>query len=157
PDAYRPKAKPGLYVPTPITVGSTWPNLAPFAMTKPSQFRPKPPIDLKSAEWARDYNEIKEYGEKTSAKRTVQQTEAARFWLLTGPLATHPLTRQIVQRKEMTVIDSARFMALVAVAESDAMIAVMDAKYKYEFWRPITAIRNGDIDGNPATERQATW
>jgi hypothetical protein len=57
----------------------------------------------------------------------------------------------------MDLVDSARFMALFSVAAADAVIAVFDAKYKYEFWRPITAIRNGDIDGNPATERDATW
>ena len=57
----------------------------------------------------------------------------------------------------MSVIDSARFMALYAVALADAYIAVFDAKYHYEFWRPITAIRNGDINGNPATELEATW
>src|SRR5438445_12551042 len=60
-------------------------------------------------------------------------------------------------RKEMSVIDSARFMAVITAAEADAMIAVLDAKYKYAFWRPITAIRNGDIDGNSATERDAAW
>ena len=59
--------------------------------------------------------------------------------------------------KNMSVVDSARFMALVATAQSDAYIAVFDAKYKYEFWRPITAIRNGDIDNNPATERVPSW
>jgi len=157
PDAYRPKAKPGLYVPTPLTVASQWPNLKPFAMTTPSQFRPKPPVALKSAEWARDYNEIKALGGKNSTVRTARQTEDARFWILTGPLSTHPLVRQIALRQEMSLVDTARLMALVAVAESDAIIAVMDAKYKYDFWRPITAIRNGDIDGNPATEREATW
>jgi hypothetical protein len=57
----------------------------------------------------------------------------------------------------MSVVDSARFMALVAVGLNDALIAVLDAKYHYNFWRPITAIRNADIDGNPATEREATW
>ena len=62
-----------------------------------------------------------------------------------------------VSAKNMDLLDSARFMALFSVATADAMIAVFDAKYKYEFWRPITAIRNGDIDGNPATERDATW
>jgi hypothetical protein len=59
--------------------------------------------------------------------------------------------------KNLSVIDSARFMALAAVAAADAAIAVFDAKYHYEFWRPITAIRNGDKDDNPATERDATW
>jgi hypothetical protein len=157
PDAYRPKTKPGVYIPTPITVGSQFPNVTPFAMTSPSQFRPKPPPSLKSEQWARDYNEIKDLGEKNSTRRTARQTEDARFWLLVGPRSTYPLPRQVAVASNMSVLDSARFMALVSIATIDAMIAVFDAKYKYEFWRPITAIRNGDIDGNPATERVATW
>jgi hypothetical protein len=157
PDAYRPKTKPGVYIPTPITVGSQFPNVTPFAMTSPSQFRPKPPPSLKSEQWARDYNEIKDLGEKNSTRRTARQNEDARFWLLVGPRSTYPLPRQVAVASNMSVLDSARFMALVSIATIDAMIAVFDAKYKYEFWRPITAIRNGDIDGNPATERVATW
>src|SRR5262245_40846093 len=157
PDAYRPKTRPGIYVPTPIPVGSTWPQMTPFALEKPSQFRPAPPISLESKEWAANYNEIKEYGGKTSARRSPQQTETARFWLMVGPPSYHPLPRQLVIAKQMSVIDSARFMALVAIALTDASIAVFDAKYYYEFWRPITAIRNGDIDGNSATEPEATW
>jgi len=62
-----------------------------------------------------------------------------------------------VTAKQMDVVDSARFMAIEAVALNDAIIAVLDAKYHYNFWRPITAIRNGDTDGNPATDREATW
>jgi PAP2 superfamily len=157
PDAYRPKAKPGVYIPTPITVASMWPNVKPFAMTSPSQFRPEPPIPLNSEQWATDYNEIKDLGGKTSSKRTAQQTEDARFWLITGPQSTDPITRQLVAAKRLSVIDSARFMALADVALADAYIAVMDAKYQYDFWRPITAIRNGDSDDNPATERDASW
>lgn len=157
PDAYRPKTRPGIYVPTPPTVAPQWPKVTPFVMTSPSQFRPGPPVALKSKEWAADYNEIKERGERNSTKRTAKQTEDARFWLLTGPLSTHPLVRQIVLRREMSVPESARLMALISVAEADAMIAVLDAKYRYDFWRPVTAIRNGDSDGNPATERVATW
>ena len=156
-DAYRPKTRPGVYIPTPITVGSQFPNMTPFALASPSQFRAKPPPSLKSAEWARDYNEIKDLGAKNSTKRTARQTEDARFWLLVGPRAYDPLPRQIVIAKNMDLLDSARFMALFSAAAADAIIAVFDAKYKYEFWRPITAIRNGDIDGNPATERDATW
>jgi hypothetical protein len=105
PDAYRPVTKPGLYIPTAVTVTPQWPDLTPFAMTSPSQFRPKPPIALESEQWAKDYNEIKELGAKSSSKRSPQQTEDARFWLLTGPLSTHPLSRQIAIRKEMSVID----------------------------------------------------
>ena len=157
PDAYRPKTKPGVYIPTPITVGSQFPNVTPFALTSPSQFRPKPPPSLKSEQWARDYNEIRDFGEKNSTKRTARQTEDARFWLLVGPRSTHPLPVQVAVARNMSVVDSARFMALVSIATMDAGLAVFDAKYKYEFWRPITAIRNGDIDGNPATERVATW
>ena len=156
-DAYRPRTQPGVYIPTPVTVGSQFPNVTPFALASPSQFRAKPPPSLKSAEWARDYNEIKDLGAKNSTKRTAQQTENARFWLVVGPRAANPLPRQVVIAKNMNLLDSARFMALASVAAVDAIIAVFDAKYKYEFWRPITAIRNGDIDGNPATERDATW
>jgi len=157
PDAYRPRTTPGVYVPTPITAGSMWPNMKPFAMIKGSQFRPDPPIALNSNEWAADFNELKDYGGKTSTKRSAQQTEIARFWLMTGPRAYHPLVRELVTTKGMSVVDSARFMALVTVGLNDALIAVFDAKYHYNFWRPITAIRNGDIDENPATDREATW
>jgi hypothetical protein len=157
PDSYRYKTRPGVYVPTPITVSSTWPNVKPFALTSASQFRPEPPVALGSEQWATDYNEIKEFGSKTSTKRSARQTEDARFWLITGPQSSEPLVRQIVAAKKMSLIDSARFMALTAVAGADAGIAVFDAKYQYEFWRPITAIRNGDNDDNPATERDATW
>jgi len=157
PDAYRPRTTPGVYVPTAITLSSMWPNMKPFAMARPSQFRPKPPISLASEEWAADYNELKDYGGQISTKRTPQQTETAKFWLVGPPVAYHPFVRQLVIAKQMSVVDSARFMALVAIGLNDAIIAVLDAKYHYDFWRPITAIRNGDIDGNPATEREATW
>jgi hypothetical protein len=156
-DNYRPRTTPGVYVPTAITAGSTWSNLKPFAMANGSQFRPKPPISLDSKEWATDFNELKDYGGKTSTKRTAQQTETARFWLMVGPPAYHPFVRQLVAIKQMSVGDSARLMALVTVELNDALIAVFDAKYHYNFWRPITAIRNGDNDGNPATDREATW
>ncbi len=119
-DTYRPKAKPGVYVPTPITVASMWPNVKPFAMTSPSQFRPEPPIALNSEQWATDYNEIRELGDRASSKRTAKQTEDARFWLITGPQATDPVARQLVAVKGMDLVDSARFMALAAVALADA-------------------------------------
>jgi hypothetical protein len=157
PDAYRPRTTPGVYVPTATTISSMWPNMKPFAIANPSQFRPGPPISLESKEWATDYNELKDYGGQTSAKRTAQQTETARFWLVGPPAAYHPFVRQLVTAKQMGVVESARFMALVALGINDAIIAVLDAKYHYNFWRPITAIRNGDIDGNSATDREATW
>jgi hypothetical protein len=157
PDAYRPKAKAGVYVPTPITASSMWPKVRPFAMTSPTQFRPDPPVSLASEDWTRDYNEIKALGARNSTRRTAQQTEDARFWLMTGPAAYYPLVRQLATLKKMDVVDSARLLALTAAAAADSFIAVFDAKYHYDFWRPITAIRNGDIDDNPGTEVEATW
>jgi len=156
-DSYRPKAKAGVYVATPITASSMWPNVKPFTLTSPAQFRPQPPIALKSKEWAANYNEIKALGAKNSTTRTERQTEDGRFWLITGPASYYPIVRQIAVAKNMNLVDCARFMALASTAVADSYIAVFDAKYHYDFWRPVTAIRNGDIDDNSATERDATW
>jgi hypothetical protein len=156
-DPYRPKTKAGQYVPTATMVCSTWPTMRPFALESPSQFRPAPPVALQSREWAADYNEIKDVGGKTSSSRTAQQTETARFWLMTGPPAYHPLARQIILSRHMDLVDSARSMALFSLTLTDAYIAGFDAKYKYEFWRPITAIRNGELDDNPGTAPDPTW
>jgi hypothetical protein len=156
PDAYRPRTSPGVYVPTAITLSSMWPDMKPFAMTAGSQFRPSPPIPLDGKEWATDYNEIKDYGGRNSTRRAAEQTDTARFWI--NPLTGYqPFLRQLVAAKQMDVVDSARFMTLAVISLNDAIIAVLDAKYHYNFWRPITAIRNGDIDGNPTTDRDATW
>jgi hypothetical protein len=146
-----------MYVPTPITASSMWPKVRPFAMSSPAQFRPQPPVSLTDQQWATDYNEIKALGGKESKQRTPKQTEDARFWLITGPASYYPIVRQLVATKQMDLVDSARFMALASTAIADSFIAVFDAKYHYEFWRPITAVRNGDLDNNPATELEATW
>ena len=102
-------------------------------------------------------NEIKDFGGKASTRRSARQTEDARFWLITGPVAYHPIARQLVVSRKMDVTDSARFMALVAMAEADAYIAVMDGKYHYDIWRPITAIRTANLSGNPAVAPEAGW
>jgi hypothetical protein len=156
-NAYRPRTTPGVYVQTMPTVSWEFTDMLPFVMTNPAQFLPPPPIALTSEQWAKDYNEIKNLGDKDSTSRTPRQTEDARFWFSAGPTIYQPIPRQIVISKNMSVVDSAHFMAVVATAQTDAYIAVFNAKYKYEFWRPITAIRNGDIDDNPATERVAAW
>jgi hypothetical protein len=156
-DAYRPRTQPGAYVPTATMVAATWPKLRPFVLERPDQFRPGPPVALTSQEWTSDYNEVKAYGARDSMVRTSEQTETAKFWLMTGPQAYHPIARQIIAARRMKLVDSARFMACFSAGLTDAYIAVFDAKYRYEFWRPITAIRNGDIDGNPATEIDPLW
>lgn len=157
PNAFRPVTQPGVYTETMPTYGWDISTMRPFVLTSPSQFRPPPPIALSSGEWAKNYNEMKEYGEKDSPRRTPRQTEDAKFWLTVSPGSNQPLARQIVIKKNMSIVDSARFMTLVTMAQMDAAIAVFDAKYHYTFWRPITAIRNGDIDGNSETERVAAW
>jgi hypothetical protein len=157
PDTYRPRTTAGVYVPTVPTAAPQWPLVKPFALTSASQFRPAAPVALTSAEWAADYNEIKEFGGRTSTKRSARQTEDARFWLVIDGRGYYPVVRTAVEAKKLSLIDSARLFALAAVAREDALIAVFDAKYHYEFWRPVTAIRNGDIDNNAATERDAAW
>src|SRR4029077_16087265 len=102
-DDYRPRTTPGVYIPTAITAASNSSKVKPFALTTASQFRPDPPVSLSSKEWATDYNEIKDYGGKTSAKRSPQQTETARFWLMVGPPAYHPFVRQLVIANQMNV------------------------------------------------------
>ena len=156
-DSYRPRTRAGVYVPTATMVAATWPTLRPLVLERSDQFRPGPPVSLASKEWASDYNEVKSYGSRNSALRTPEQTETAMFWLMTGPQAYHPIVRQLILARHMSLVDSARFMAAFAAAMTDAYIAVFEAKYHYEFWRPITAIRNGDIDGNSATEIDPSW
>jgi hypothetical protein len=156
-NAYRPITEPGKYTITASTVGYWSTEAKPFVLKSAEQFRPGPPPDLKSGTWARDYNEIREIGEKYSTKRTPQQTETARLWLAAGPIAYNTWVRQIAVAKNMSVIDTARFMALLTIAQADAVQAVYEAKWHYLFWRPMTAIRNGDIDGNDKTERDPTW
>jgi hypothetical protein len=157
PDTYRPRTSPGRYVATAPVVTPMYATLAPFALQAPSQFRPKPPIALTSRQWAGDYNEIRDIGGRTSAKRSPTQTQTARFWLATGPVMVFPPAIQLAKSKNLGVSENARMFALYAMAAADSLIAVMDAKYHHEFWRPVTAIRNGDMDDNPLTERQADW
>ena len=126
-------------------------------MDSGSQFHPAPPPALSGAEWAADYNEIKEIGGKKSARRTSEQTEIARFWIITGPQSFDPIVRQLAAAPGRSLSQNARLFALVEMAVADSYIAVFEAKYTFNFWRPITAIRNGDLDGNEATTRDPGW
>lgn len=155
--AYRPSARPGEYVPTTLPVGLNAAHMKTFLIQSGSQFRPGAPPVLTSTQWARDYNEIKALGSATSSQRTPLQTDIARFWGMVGPSTWNPLIRQLSAAKNLSLIDNARLYALVEMAAADAYIAVFDAKYTYNFWRPITAIRNGEIDGNDATVADVTW
>ncbi|MGZ5430775.1 MAG: vanadium-dependent haloperoxidase, partial [Thermoanaerobaculia bacterium] len=156
-ETYRPHTTAGVYVPTVIPAVPQWPQRKPWLMTSPAQFRPGPPPTLTSALWARDYDEIKAFGGTSSKCRTAEQTEMARFWEATLPPIYHGVVRSVATVPEREVTQNARLFATVTQAMDDALIAIMDAKYRYNFWRPVTAIRNGDIDGNAATERDPSW
>jgi len=157
PESYRPSTAPGIYVPTTTPIESTSSKMTPWAMSTGSQFRPGPPPALNSETWTRDLNEIREIGSSTSTKRTAEQTATARFWLFTGPRTYNPIVRQVALAKKLEIVDCARLYALTSIAGTDAFIAVFDAKYAHNFWRPVTAIRNADLTSNPATPRDATW
>lgn len=144
-------------MPTVVPAVPQSPQRMPWLMTGPAQFRPDPPPALASAVWARDYNEVKEFGGKYSARRTAEQTEVARFWEATLPPIYHGVVRSIAAAPGREVTQNARLFMAVTQAADDALIAVFDAKYHYNFWRPVTAIRNGDIDANDVTEREPSW
>jgi hypothetical protein len=142
PETYKPSTSPGVYVPTTIPIFSTWGRVKPWAMKQGSQFRPDPPPALSSATWTEDYNEVREFGQLNSARRTADQMEAARFWLFTGSGTYNPIAIQLAAAKKLGLVENARMLALLAIASADAHIAIFDAKYAYNFWRPITAVRN---------------
>ena len=156
-ETYRPHTTAGVYVPTVIPAVPQWPQRKPWLMTSPAQFRPGPPPTLTSELWARDYNEVKALGGKSSTRSTAEQTEIARFWEATLPPIYYGVVRSVANVPGREVTQNARLFAAVTQAMDDALIAIFDAKYHYNFWRPITAIRNGEIDGNNATERDSSW
>ena len=156
-ETYRPVTAPGVYVPTASVAGSTVGQFKPWVMASASEFRPAPPPASSSETWTRDFNEIRLAGAVASTVRTPNQTDVARFWFLTGPRCWIPLVRQALTASTPDLTDRLRAHALVSMAAADAFIAVFDAKYAYNLWRPVTAIRNADRTGNSATPREAAW
>ncbi|TWI05702.1 vanadium-dependent haloperoxidase [Bradyrhizobium daqingense] len=156
-ESYRPATAAGVYVPTVVPLGTTVGSMTPWVMTSVSQFRPAPPPALDSETWSRDVNEIREVGARNSTTRTAEQTDIGRFWFLVGPPSFNPIVRQVALAKHMDLVDCARLFALAEIAGNDAIVAVLDAKYHYNLWRPTTAIRNADITHNPKTPRDSSW
>ena len=154
---YRPLAMPGRYIPTALPVFSNWARAKPFLMQRPDQFRPAAPPALTSPQWAADYNEIAALGGKSSTARTKEQTDVGLFWVVTGAPAFNPVVREFAGRSGRGLAQNARLFALAYLAMADSLVAVFDAKYHYEFWRPVTAIRNGHLDGNDATAPDLAW
>src|SRR5262249_33267359 len=136
------------------TLPALFPQLAvltPFAMTSSTQFRPGPPPDLTSAQYAVDLNEVKTIGRFDSAVRTADQTKLALLWQAVGPVDENRIARSVVPA-ENSLVDNARLFALLNITAADAIIAGFDSKYTYNFWRPYHAIRLADTGVNPDTE-----
>ena len=132
-------------------------NVTPFTLTRPSQFRAEPPPALTSREYARDYNEVKALGALNNSARTAEQTDMAQFWAANYPVLWNQVLRDIAGAHVDNISDSARLFALADMAMADAIITSWDSKKYYVYWRPITAIQEGNNDGNSRTTGDPTW
>jgi hypothetical protein len=129
-----------------------WGGVTPFGVRDVERFRSAPPPSLRSWTYARDYNEVKEVGEANSAARPQHKADVARFYAAVLAVATwNPAVSQVAAAERTSLSQNARLFALLNMAISDGLVAVMETKYQYNFWRPETAIRAGDRDGNSKT------
>lgn len=151
----------GVWRPTPLLnatgAAPQWATMTPWVLTRPSQFRIGPPNALNSAEYAADYNEIKSMGVYSGSSRSDDQSELALFWAGNTPLYWNRIASQLALSRSLRLSENAHLFALMNIAMADTAIACWDAKYRYVFWRPVTAIRAGDTDGNAATDPDAAW
>jgi hypothetical protein len=139
-----------------------WARVVPFGMVSSDQYRPPGPAPLASATWAEDYNEVKSLGALVGSSRTAEQSQIALFWADGAGTETPPghwnhIAQDVVAITGASLEENARLFALLNIAMADAAISSWDAKYTYDFWRPVTAIRAGDTDGNSATMPDPTW
>ena len=163
---YTPGTAPGDWRPAPPAFAPAqtpqWPDVTPFALRSGSQFRPPPPPALNSQQYAAAFNELKDFGRVDSTVRTPQQTEVARFW--EGKAGTpqvpgywNEIAENAATSQGNTLDQNARLFAQLNVTLADAIIGHFDAKYTYNRWRPVTAIRLADQNGNPDTVADPNW
>jgi hypothetical protein len=155
----EPPEEPGVWIRTPpafLPPQAPWArDITPWTLRKARQFRPEPPPELDSQKWIRDYNEVKALGPATDSARTAEQTDIGLFWADQPMLQWNRAWRGISIDAGLSVLENARLFAMLATTSSDALIACWDAKYRYMFWRPVTAIRAGG--GNPELEGDPDW
>jgi vanadium-dependent haloperoxidase-like protein len=168
---YTPGTEPGDWQPTPNPVPFDppaaadllpaalpgWGQVTPFVLRRSNQYEPDGPPRLSKKRYARAYNEVKAIGEKNSATRTADQTSIARFWYEGSPAGWSRIARVVAESQGLDTWDTARLLALVNLAMADGFIAGFETKYHFNFWRPVTAIRAGDTDGNDETVADPTW
>ena len=156
---YTPVSGPGAWIPTPPAFANPQTPflrfVRPFGYDNPARFRPHGPPSLHSATYTADYNEIKDVGRATDTTRTPEQSATALFWSPSASALWSANVRSLAGT--MDLLTAARFEALGLAAVTNSLIACWDAKYTYMFWRPVTAIRAGDTDGNAETEPDAAW
>jgi membrane-associated phospholipid phosphatase len=161
PPPFAPGNQPGDYRPTPpnfpTPVFTTWGQVTPFVLDNAAQFRPEAPPALSSAAYAQAVNEVKSLGQNTSATRTADQTVIAKFWAPPIWNTWNEIADNAALAHHSNLVTTARLFAVLNLSFADSAIAFYDAKYFYQLWRPITAIRLADTDGNPATVGDPTW
>jgi hypothetical protein len=151
----------GVWRPTPLLnasgAGPQFATMTPWVLTRPSLFRLPPPNALNSPEYTADYNEIKTMGVYTGSSRSDEQSELSLFWAGNTPLYWNRIASQISVSRSLSMTENAHLFALLNLSMADAGIACWDSKYRCVFWRPITAIRGGDTDGNASTDPDSAW
>ena len=157
PETYRPLPGAGHWQPTPpaFAPGALlhWGKLTPFAIDSPAQFRSDPPPALTSSRYRRDFNEVKEVGDALSQERPQDRSDVARFFAATSAAqAWNWAALELSEARGKSLAENARIFALLNMAISDGLVSSMETKYHYHFWRPVTAIRAADIDGNDRTD-----
>jgi PAP2 superfamily len=161
PPPFVPGTQPGNYRPTPpnfpAPVFTNWGNVTTFVLNNAAQFRPGPPPALTSQAYAQALNEVKSLGQNSSTTRTPDQTVIAKFWA--GPIwnTWNEIAENAALAHHTNLERTASLFAVLNLSFADSAIAFYDAKYHYQLWRPITAIRLADTDGNPATVGDPTW
>ena len=143
---------------TPFIAFEGWERVTPFVLHHSSQFRPGPPYALDRKQYTADYNEVKSLGsDELTSPRTADETQIALFWWESSPLKWNRIARTVSDRRGLNLWENARLFGLLNMALADGYVAMVDSKNHYDYWRPITAIREGDTDGNPDTIGDPTW
>ena len=161
PSPFQPGTQPGNYRPTPPNfpkpVFTNWGQVTPFVLKSGSQFRPEPPPALTSAGYAQDLNEVKSLGQNTSVTRTAEQTVIGKFWAPAVWNTWNVIAENAAVAHHTNLERTARLFGVLNLSLADSAIALYDGKYHFQLWRPITAIRLADTDGNPATTADPNW
>ena len=163
PSQWVPSVAPGHWSPLlsggqPVLDPTPWVGgVTPFLMQSSSQFRSAPPPALESAQYAAEFNEVKDLGSATSMTRTTEQTYRAKWWQSAPILGWNDVARQLIARNGLDAADSARLLALQNLSGADAAINCWNDKYYFDFWRPWNAIPRALEDGNAFTDPEANW